>query len=704
TGSDFADGGGYLADESAAIAVLPDADGEAFGRGRRLRVTGEIDDRFGQRTLRVAAGGIVDLGPATEPSVVAASTGTIGEAIEGRLVRIVAAIVGPASTLTTGVAFDVDDGSGPTRLIVATATSIEVSDWDSGTVLDVIGVVGQRDSSGTGSAGYRVQPRDADDLLSATPPAVPTATPTPTSDPSTSAGPSASASPEPGVMTIAQARAAPRNARVRVQGTVTLPTGVVDAQTAAIQDATGAIVLRLSDEAGSLRLGQRIDVGGARSTKGGMETIRVTTAPRPLGAGAEPAPRTRTTGAAAEAHEAQLIVVRGGLVASARRASSGTVSMEIDDGSGPLRIVAGSSLAVDRTALVEGAWIEVRGVLGQETTGAQPLRGYRVWPRAAGDVRITAAATDAGGDGTGGSGDADGAGTSSGSGAPAGDLGDLGDLGGSSPAGAVGATLVVGRWPELGLGGLLWDGERLVGLAAADAVRTAVALAGRRPPVALELNGLRPVAAGRLPAIPMVAIGRQAGAIRMGDGHPTAPSTARPQSGESARWYAVVGRLEGGPGSLRVRTATSLVPLDRRCGDDASLPRGFVTVAGIALPGREALIVACGGILAASTLERAVAVAGRIPASTDAGSSARHVDATSAPAAHGVVAAALLGAAAFVLAGGAAWVRWHPGHPSPDEAGASGDPGEEAPDGGTSATSLAAPVLTLVTLPHERSP
>ena len=46
-----------------------------------------------------------------------------------------------------------------------------------------------------------------------------------------------------------------------------------------------AILLRLGDEAGSLRLGELVEVAGTRSTKSGMETIRVTTPARQLGAG-----------------------------------------------------------------------------------------------------------------------------------------------------------------------------------------------------------------------------------------------------------------------------------------------------------------------------------------------------------------------------------------------------------------------------------
>ena len=38
-----------------------------------------------------------------------------------------------------------------------------------------------------------------------------------------------------------------------------------------------------------------------------------------------------------------------------------------------------------------GAWLELRAVLAQETTGSAPTSGYRLWPRVAGDLRVIAA-------------------------------------------------------------------------------------------------------------------------------------------------------------------------------------------------------------------------------------------------------------------------------------------------------------------------
>ncbi len=119
---------------------------------------------------------------------------------------------------------------------------------------------------------------------------------------------------------------------------VTMPAGIVDPVTAVIQDASGAIVLRLGDDVGPISLGREIRVSGTRSTKAGMETLRVTEPPIESRVASEPSARAVRTGEAGEPHEALLVVVRGALVANARRAPGGSVTFELDDGSGPLRV------------------------------------------------------------------------------------------------------------------------------------------------------------------------------------------------------------------------------------------------------------------------------------------------------------------------------------------------------------------------------
>ena len=172
--SAFSDGGGYLADATGGIAVLL-SDG-SFPRGMTLRVPGELDQRFSQRTIRATGADVAVIGPGTEPAATMVASGSIGEAHEGELVDLDGVIVSGQTVLTGGVAIDLDDGSGPTRVMVGMATGIDVTDWTRDVRLHLRGVVGQRDSSRSGTAGYRVQPRDAADILAVTPPATPTVT------------------------------------------------------------------------------------------------------------------------------------------------------------------------------------------------------------------------------------------------------------------------------------------------------------------------------------------------------------------------------------------------------------------------------------------------------------------------------------------------------------------------------------------------
>lgn len=399
TGSDFTDGGGYLADGSGAIAVLLD-DG-TFARGVLLRVTGTLDDRYAQRTIRSDAAGIAVIGPGTYPTPIEIATVEVGEPFEGGLVQISGTISSTATVLSTGIAFDVDDGSGATRVLVGSTTAIDTTAWVRGAELSLIGVVGQRDSSGSGTAGYRLQPRGPQDILSLTPASTPTPAPTatpsgstsPSATPAASASPTTSPTPEPGATldTVAEARTAEVGARVRIRGVVTAPSGLIAAGSAVVQDSTGGILIRLGDEAGSLALGQLVELDGTRSTKAGMATLRVTKPGLVLGSQPDPEPMRRATGALGEADEARLVIARGAVSTAVTKVGGGGISFAVDDGSGPIRVTIVPRSGIGTAQVVRGAWLEVRGVLGQETTGKEPLRGYRIWPRMVADARLISA-------------------------------------------------------------------------------------------------------------------------------------------------------------------------------------------------------------------------------------------------------------------------------------------------------------------------
>jgi hypothetical protein len=138
--------------------------------------------------------------------------------------------------------------------------------------------------------------------------------------------------------------------------------------------------------------GEILVVDGKRSTKSGMETVLVSAAPERRGNQAQPAASRHATGDLGEEQEALLVTVRGAVVTTPRRTSAQNVYFDLDDGSGPLRVYVSPRTGIGVTAIELGATVELTGVLGQETSGTQPERGYRLWPRAPADVRVVARA------------------------------------------------------------------------------------------------------------------------------------------------------------------------------------------------------------------------------------------------------------------------------------------------------------------------
>jgi hypothetical protein len=670
TASDFHDGGGFVADATGGIAVLL-ADGR-FGPGELLRITGEIDDRFSQRTLRADSDSAVKLGTAGEPAPIVSTTGFVRENLEGRLVRTSGTVLGSPTTLTSGLAYDVDDGSGAIRVVVGTSTGIGTTTWHSGATVELVGVAGQRDSSGSGTEGYRLFPRDPGDVLGVV---APGASPTPELPPGTG-----------GVTPISEARAAAENTQLRIRGVVTLPPGLLDESTAVLQDASGAILLRLGEGGSRVRLDARIEVVGTRSTLSGMESLRVTESITLLGTGSEPATRSIRTGDASETDEAKLVQARGAIVASARSSSTGTVYFDIDDGSGPLQVTLSASLQADRGPLVAGTWVEVLGVLGQETSRSEPEEGYRIWPRAASEVRVTAPATPGGG----GSADSGDGGSGGHAGGPTGSLDDLGNTDLSRLR--IGATLVVGPWKEMRVGGLLWDGTRLVAVHPSSTLLVARLTREQRPPFALDLGGLQAVGSEPVTGIPVVRLGDAAGQTTILRDAPAPPRAEL--SGDLPAWISVVGRLAGPPPRRVLVVDGEQVVVHDRCQDDDDRERGgTVAVTGVAIGEPLRLLVPCGGIRRAPS----VAAGAMRTAVRDApNASGPRLDSTADHVTSNVrrsIVAGLLLLAAVVIVGGAAAGRRR----SPADEGTVGA-AEDAD------RTEAAPHLTLLRVPPESGP
>ena len=241
-------------------------------------------------------------------------------------------IVSGQTALTSGIAVDLDDGSGPIRVMVGAATGIDVTGWTRDARLHLRGVVGQRDSSGSGTAGYRVQPRDAADILAVAPPATPSPSPSP--NPSATPVPSAN----PAVLSIAAARAMGVNTRVTVRGVVTLPAGSGGARGSRHPGLVGR-----HPAAAGRRCGQPQARRAGRGGRYPLDAVGHGDHPRrrcrlaSWAARHNPTAMRRATGALGEAQEAMLVVVRGAVTLTPRRTSAQNVYFDIDDGSGPIR-------------------------------------------------------------------------------------------------------------------------------------------------------------------------------------------------------------------------------------------------------------------------------------------------------------------------------------------------------------------------------
>ncbi|MBI3746833.1 MAG: lamin tail domain-containing protein [Chloroflexi bacterium] len=430
---------GTVQDGTAGIAVYLDAvPGTTMPAGEAVRLSGTIDERYGARTIRVAVSAIVDLGPATIPAPALATSGAIGEALEGIRVTISGVTSGASAAFADGLGLLVDDGSGPVRVIVGPA-ALGAASVPSGTSVTVTGPVGQRDSSGTATGGYRINatlPGELEILPDPTPtptptpaptasasPAptvtpVPTGTPVPTILPTASPMPSTSPAPTPAptappsptpsptvtptpvptptpgptpppVLSITDARLRPAGTLVTVIGVIIAEAGRVGAPPViSIGDGAAGVAVRLPDGAAGPVRGSQVRVAGTlaapygqleiRPAPGGLAIIGRADLPTPLAIGA---------GQLGESIEGRLVVLAGTQVGAPRRSPSGDISIDVRDGAGTtIRVAADASSRITVADLRAGAAHRFVGIVGQHASRKGALDGYRIWLRDRADI------------------------------------------------------------------------------------------------------------------------------------------------------------------------------------------------------------------------------------------------------------------------------------------------------------------------------
>ncbi|HXU46806.1 MAG TPA: hypothetical protein VN783_14860 [Thermoanaerobaculia bacterium] len=158
--SSFFDKGFAIQDLTAGIFISLQDDLGVAPR-RRVRVTGTLADSAGLRILVPTSTSDVHLGgngPAVPPLWV--PTGVIGEATEGRLVRVVGRVSqAPSSDLPFGFKLAVDDGSGEVQIFINTQTGIDAFALSLHQLVAVTGFSSQFETH------YEIDPRFPADIV-----------------------------------------------------------------------------------------------------------------------------------------------------------------------------------------------------------------------------------------------------------------------------------------------------------------------------------------------------------------------------------------------------------------------------------------------------------------------------------------------------------------------------------------------------------
>ncbi|MFL5725091.1 MAG: lamin tail domain-containing protein [Chloroflexota bacterium] len=405
--------GGMAIRLGAALAVPIEA-------GSVVEVTGTLSSYFSLRVLAADADAVIVEGTGSVPAARAATTGEGSEAFEGLRLLVSGTVTAAPGELSDGLGVTIDDGSGPLRLVVSDAARAGAT-VATGDLVTAIGPLGQRDSSGTGLAGYRLHatlpgefgvepkatpsptpaptapptptPAPPTPSPSAMPP--PTPAPTPVATPAPTAPPAPTPSPQP-TPAPAQSIATARRAAV---GTVVSVSGVVIAEAGrlgtppllAIADEAAGIAVKLPDGTAAPPRGSRVIVTGPLADPYGQLEIRPAAAGlRSSGTGPLPEPIVVDASSLGEATEGLLVRAVGTVEARPTKATSGDITFFLVGSRGAVRIVADASSGLTADSVTVGAAYEITGVAGQRASRKGALDGYRMWPRDTRDVVRTA--------------------------------------------------------------------------------------------------------------------------------------------------------------------------------------------------------------------------------------------------------------------------------------------------------------------------
>jgi hypothetical protein len=412
---------GFIQDATDGIAVRLDAALPVpIAAGTSVSVEGTMGSYFSLRVVNVPAATVEILDSASLPDPLGSTTGAAVESLEGIRLAVEGTVTESPSALSDGLGVTIDDGSGPLRLVVS-ALAQAGQPIATGDRVSAVGPLGQRDSSGTGLAGYRLHATLPGELIVVAPP-TPTPTPTPTGTPAPSPSatpsptlppgatptpvpsspptptpspsPSPTATPAPSttpsvtpVIPIAEARSTAVGTRLSVGGVVTAQAGRLGTPALiAIQDATAGIVIRLADTSPRPAAGTWLEVTGTLAAPYGQLELRAVTGLRIVGPAALPAPIAVDGATLGEDVEAELVVVEGVAQGRPVKSTSGDLAFVVSTAHGQVRIAADASAGLTTSAATTDDRLRLTGIAGQRASRKDAPDGYRVWLRGVADI------------------------------------------------------------------------------------------------------------------------------------------------------------------------------------------------------------------------------------------------------------------------------------------------------------------------------
>ncbi len=399
---------GFVQDATGGIAVyVQDVPSTILPAGTLVRLTGMLDERYAERTIRVELDGLEDVGAGPLPEAVVMATGDVGEALEGVRLIVSGQVVEAPTSYADGLGLLVDDGSGPLRAIVG-AGALGDATPVRGSTVSVTGPLGQRDSSGSGSSGYRLEVMNPGELSVIAPPSptdspVPTAsptasataslapTPTASATPSATPGPTPTASPTlaPTTAPLADIRLRPIGSTVTVEAVVTSEAGRTGSPTLfTVGDGTGGIFVRLPAGVAGPARGARIVVAGTLADPYGQLEIRTAVGGilPSSGPGTAVTPAELTAATLDEATEGRLAFIVGTIEHAPAKTTGGLSAWLVDAAGGRARILVATPSGIASGALLAGHRYRLTGVVGQRASRSGAFDGYRLWLRDPADV------------------------------------------------------------------------------------------------------------------------------------------------------------------------------------------------------------------------------------------------------------------------------------------------------------------------------